>query len=694
MLVHRPSSIVLVCAAAFLLSSNSLAAVRHGGQYRGPGDTTPPGGGTGGGNGGTGGTPGPSQPGRPTPTPGNPSPAQPSGGTSTTTGGSVTLEGSLSLPELDSWASWWGYNKDAYLDLRAHLFDALPTTNSDGFFLTPGRGNRTRETYRPTDEQIRTRVVPALRRALAEESSNDIVTSALIALAKIGEPRGEDGRSGIEELLVRFLPDKNQEVSETATVALGILAQPTSIPILASLLEDSAAGRALVGAHEVPARTRAFAAYGLGLVGARAAAEPERRAVVEALVAAMRSDERRSGDVGVASVLALGLVPLEPLAAAENEAQLDPTRSREGELDFLLRFLADDANDSLARAHCPRSLARLLAGLGGERAPVLRQRVSGALLGLLAPRARVTDAIVESAVLALGEISTNGIEDAPVRVALESVLASGRNSGARSFALIALARMGGRTGVQDPDAGIAAIAGRLMSRLAKGQGLERAWAGLAIGVLGHELTRQGASTPVVVELSEALRHALEEERDATVLAAHAIAAGILGDVESVPALLEKLDGIREDVPRGYVAVALGLLARREAIQPIQAIVAGSKYRPELLNQAAIALGLLGDKDLVGVLVGMLGEAKGLATQAAIASALGFIGDASSIEPLVEMMEDEEKTDLARAFAAAALGLVADKEDLPWNARFAVDLNYRATTPTLVDPRGSGILDIL
>jgi hypothetical protein len=58
------------------------------------------------------------------------------------------------------------------------------------------------------------------------------------------------------------------------------------------------------------------------------------------------------------------------------------------------------------------------------------------------------------------------------------------------------------------------------------------------------------------------------------------------------------------------------------------------------------------------------------------------------------MEDGERTGLARAFAAAALGLVAAKEDRPWNAALAVDVNYRATTSTLADPLGSGILDIL
>ena len=47
------------------------------------------------------------------------------------------------------------------------------------------------------------------------------------------------------------------------------------------------------------------------------------------------------------------------------------------------------------------------------------------------------------------------------------------------------------------------------------------------------------------------------------------------------------------------------------------------------------------------------------------------------------------------FAAVALGIVSDKEDLPWNAKISIDGNYRANTTTLTSPdAGTGILDIL
>ena len=49
---------------------------------------------------------------------------------------------------------------------------------------------------------------------------------------------------------------------------------------------------------------------------------------------------------------------------------------------------------------------------------------------------------------------------------------------------------------------------------------------------------------------------------------------------------------------------------------------------------------------------------------------------------------------ARGFAAVALGIVADKEPLPWNAKISTNVNYRATTSTLTGENGTGVLDIL
>ena len=106
-----------------------------------------------------------------------------------------------------------------------------------------------------------------------------------------------------------------------------------------------------------------------------------------------------------------------------------------------------------------------------------------------------------------------------------------------------------------------------------------------------------------------------------------------------------------------------------------------------------ALGKLGDKGVTELLQNMMVEGdQTLAKMSAIASALGYIGDYRTIRPLNDMLFDGNLPDLTRAFAAVALGGVADKEPLPWNSKIGVDINYRAATETLTSG-STGVLDI-
>jgi HEAT repeat protein len=127
---------------------------------------------------------------------------------------------------------------------------------------------------------------------------------------------------------------------------------------------------------------------------------------------------------------------------------------------------------------------------------------------------------------------------------------------------------------------------------------------------------------------------------------------------------------------------------------IRTIVQNSSRREKLLTQGSIALGLLGDKAIAEELVRKMEEQGTVAVMSALAQALGFIGDRRSIDPLVEILGNKGLKDIPRAFAAVALGLVGDKEDLPWNSKVAVNANYRANVETLTSSSGTGILDIL
>ena len=548
---------------------------------------------------------------------------------------------------------------------------------------------------RPSQSDIENKIVPALINALDKETNNDIVTGAMMALAKIGDKPGEDGRSAFAEKFTEFLGDSNQEIAETSAIALGILANDASVQILQDLLADTPDGRRLVGSNEVSIRTRAFSAYGLALVGSRTDSPETKVSIIESLRETLESDATSTRDIKVACLIAMGLVPLDklgtvpvdPEAPVEEGAPVVGTRM--AQVDYLVDYFSGDAH-YMVRAHCPTAIARLVTSAEGDEVfEAKKEEVAKTFLKTLKSNER--NQVIQSCVLALGQLGDADPEgiDADIRKGLINVPKDVTDKLARNFSVIALAQAGSRQAGEDPTDSIKEVSKHLAQQITKGKNAIHPWTGLALGIFGKEL---GEIAPV--EVTEALKTKLIDERTPRV-GAYAIGSGILGNPEFTEILLDKLDRIKEDEARGYICVSLGMIGASEAIVPITEIVKDSTYRPQLLQQASIALGLLGDQAVVDDLIDTLANSKSLATQAALSSALGFIGDKRSIDPLVDMLGNKNLTDRARGFAAVALGIVADKEELPWNSKIAQNLNYIASTQTLNDNAGgTGILNIL
>ncbi|MCB9916533.1 MAG: HEAT repeat domain-containing protein [Planctomycetes bacterium] len=673
----------------------------HGGTYRGPGDTVPPGGGGGGGGGGPSTGPGPAQPGGPS----QPGPSRPG------TGGSGPVPapgpnpsqpvtpGSGDGGDPTAWQYWWGFNKDPFLDLKTRLYGPGVVTGSDVFFLGHGQKPQAKDVFVPSRELVRGRIVPALLRVLEDDASgNDLQTGALLALAKIGDEPGEDGSSGFHAVFLRFLKDPTQDVAETAAVALGVLGNPASIDDLEHLALDTPSERMrLVGAESgVAQRTRAFATFGLGQIGGACDDLAVRRRIVEVLWRLGESTRSADRDLQVAAVLALGLVPLdrEPIDAAvqrdEAAPLTGPPRWRDEQVRYLLAVLADGKRDVYARAHAPRSLATLLEGVDDA---ALQDEVVSALLPLLDERARsVPKELRQSVALALGQLGDLDLDarDVALRAALQGAVTNADQQ-VRRFCLMALGDVGGRPGSgADACAAEVEVQRFLLQQLARGKSGVKPWAGLALGVMQRGL--QDRRCDPSADVLAALRAALADAREKDEVGAYAVACGVARDGEASELLLEKLHDLSDDEARGFLALGLGLVPSPEAKETIEALVRDSRHRPELLKQAAIALGLLGDKQVALVLAEELAQARTLSTQAALAAALGTIGDARSADPLLELLEDETKSGAARGFAAVALGIVADRASLPWNTRYSLRINYRARTETLLGG-GSGLLDL-
>ncbi len=672
--------------------SNALSA--HGGTYHGPGDTVPRGGGAGGGSGG------PPAPGSALPPSGAPgftganAPIGPSG----TTGAPGAVRGGSTGgpadtgPDLTTWEFWWGFNKAAFLNLKAAIHGTIDT-GSDVFFMSPSERVAARDVLTPSEATVRADVVPALLAALEKERANDIVTGCLIALAKIGDVRGENGASELEPRIAKFLADGNQEIAETAAVALGILAEDSSVALLADLANDAPKGRARVGNKEVHYRTRAFATYGLGLIGARTASDRVRREIAAVLVDLLGKPHASTRDLEVAALVALGLVRVDVAAADALETGRNPSESRQGEIRFVEQLFRDESKDPIVRAHAPAALARLLPGAPAET----KVEIAKLLLAPLAPHASHRIEIQQACALALGQVGDADGEaiDVEIRETLARIAAESRDAQSKGFAMIALGQVGGTLGRGDAEAGVRACRDALLAALAQSKGNARPWAAIGLAMLERSLGETDAGRALASAASKsALRSALQEAGSPSPMSAFAIACGIARDVEAKTLLREKLGKAPGDDVRGSIAVALGLVQAREATSEIETIVLESKYKPALLREAATGLGLLGDKNVVPELVKMLGEARGFSAQAALASALGFIGDSRSIRPLVEMLQQKDITDSARGFAAVALGIVADKEKLPWNSKLSTNVDYRASTVTLTGTDATGILDLL
>lgn len=664
----------------------------HGGQYSGPGDVVPPAprgaggrtptgaGPTTGPRGGRPTVPGPAQP-------GSTGPIGPTGGAAGARPGAgpVTGRGIQLTDDLTRWEFWWEFNKAPYIRLREAIHTSGAITDSDVHYMGWGR-RIARDSLGPTDSDIANTILPKLRDALEGTNQRDIVSSCLVALAKAGQ-RG-NREIDLLALMRERLPRGDQEVRETAALAMGISQLPAAVDDLCELLQDSPAGRQLCDRGTVDDRTRSYAAYGLGLIAHAASDTAVKQRALDVLSHELHNEEIVSRDIKVALVNAIGI--LNPNVFDQAELAQACIQALE---DYYVEELGQ--GEDLIQAHCPPAVAKLLGKQGPKTGwwPETQARWKERLLADLTGSKHRMNQISQSAALALGQLCSpvedSSSADAPIAEALSQTFRGHRDQQTRYFALMAKGQMGGEVNRTD-----------LMQVLARGKkALERPWAAMALGVLSFdELARAeatGRTPPSLETLGDALFENLRTVKNPASQGAFAVTLGLCRHKEAADTMRQMLcDNPHKEELAGYLCIGLALMGDHHSKDDIRRIVERSIRRPTLLSQAAIALGKLGDKGVADLLRGMLepGDTN-LAKMAAIASALGFIGDRRSIEPLVEMLFDENLTDLSRAFAAVALGGVADKEPLPWNSKIGVDMNYRAAVETLTNGV-SGILDIL
>jgi HEAT repeat protein len=687
-------SLLLSCSIAFSLVSVQ-PCLAHGGQYRGPGDVVPPGGGGPGAPGPSGPiTPGPRGPGAPAPAGGIPAQPPATGGGANPPGGSAQPgrtggRGIEVEPDLSRWEFWWEFNKDPFLRLKDAVHDGGPRTGEEEGWLGTGlRHDRVGTTLKPTDAQLVGQVLPALKKALDSSEQRDITTSCMIAMAKIGE--NHPSFRLVDEFRIR-LRRKDQEVRETAALAIGIagIAEEREVSLLISLVADDTTGREACDRAEVDERTRSFAAYGLGLLANHTSNLDLKRKALAGLRPLLDDVKAGSRDLQVAAIQSIGLLSIDSTTPAGNKLLQEAVQC-------LQRFYEAKLGpgQQLIQAHCPTAIAKLI-GADPVLAAAWKERFAEELRNTNDSKRSSRD-ISRSCVIALGKLcgpDGEGADSAyPDRVysqLLRNTYANHRDDQTRYFAAIALGEIGGK---HNRDA--------LLTMLRKGKkALEKPWCAVALGVYAfHDLASRQAGG-VSAEPDSLIGTTLTDEFAASKVpelrAAIAIGLGLCRWTAGSDLLRESLrQESQQDELAGYLCIGLALMNERRATDDIQAIVEKAGRRPDLLKQSAIALGKLGDKSAADRLQRMLADSESnLARLAGLATALGFIGDQRSISPLLQMLFDRDLSELSRAFAAVALGGISDKEVLPWNSKIAVGSNYRAAVETLTD-RSTGILDIL
>jgi HEAT repeat protein len=659
--------IKMCTALAVMLALASAECLwAHGGQYRGPTDIVPPNLGgdndsvTPPGNPGGPSTPGPGTTGGGTRGPSTGTgPTAPGGsvggaGRPTTRGGAYAR--GARVDGYDRWEFWWEHNKEPFLDLKARLDRRGVISDSVGFLTGRGQRDSAVHSRRPTVAEVNEIILPQLLSMLGEKHQ-DVVDSAALAIGRILRP--EDAEVALQPLQ-GILSHREKTAREAATLALGILGSEASVDPLLHLLNDTAEGRRLTGhGSGVESLVRSFAAAALGLMAAAEAVEDLQRIIDDDRLRAQQ-------DLKTMAILALGLMP------EECHDELVP---------YLLGVMESKHLNRAVRSHAPVSLGRL-----GLRSPgsVAAHSSLGKVVALLSDD-KSDHQLQRSLALCIGMLART--EDIEAIDALVNAIQRSKDEQVRHFAIMGLAQIGAR----DAQPELAAtthhkIEQFLLKEMVRPQRLSHGpYAALALGVYGRNEQLQG----VARRSGEKILEQFHSTHTPSYRAAMAVALGLLNYTTAQDDLWENFLHSRDQALRGYLAISLGLMratgkaaALRESIQ-VKGL--NAKYRFQL----ARALGLMGDKEAVPTLVNYLQRADTLAEASASAKALGLIGDRSAIEPLLAVARDTSRQPLQRGLAAVALGILAEKADLPWNTSFSVNANYRAKVPALAE-----VLDIL
>ncbi|MBM4016366.1 MAG: HEAT repeat domain-containing protein [Planctomycetes bacterium] len=541
-------------------------------------------------------------------------------------------------PTLDRWEAWWYFQRESYLP--RHTVGRMSTQTGAAGFLT-GRGDAPDGDSSPLlQADARHRVLAALIPLLGD-GSTEVVDAAAIAL----------GRSVPTEMagpflapLTRTLAHAERTPRQAAAIALGILGGPEAAELLREIAADTPRGRKVCDATgPIDDLLRGLAVLALGLT--------DQAGNIAPLVALAR-EPAGDREIAASAVLALGLhAGQAPHALTE-----------------LQKLLGDDSLDREVRAQVPIALQRLPGG----RALLPRFVV------MLADKGTCNE-VARSLAIALGALSRP--EEAEALAELRRAGKEHSDSLTRHLAMLSLGRVFERAGALNE-------AGKTVRREVQEwllaevrdptRGANRPFAALALGLAGRG-DRLASSDGRVSAATQRTAALLDEELDATrdpsLQGALAIALALMDGAGCGPKLAGKLTAGGNPVLQGHLATACAIADATSAVPTLRKLLVDGSTHPAVRIDVARALGLLADRSLEPELIDAIAAVEDLPRAAAFAKALGLLGGKAAIDPLLELANREQLPEYRRAFAVVALGLLAEKSELPWNSRYLIDANF-------------------
>jgi HEAT repeat protein len=179
-----------------------------------------------------------------------------------------------------------------------------------------------------------------------------------------------------------------------------------------------------------------------------------------------------------------------------------------------------------------------------------------------------------------------------------------------------------------------------------------------------------------------LREELRKTKEVEFASVLCIALGLGTHTGAVDDLIDRADS--KTLPamvRAAAAQGLGLMGKPSPKTDMVLFHLLTETNPVLVEDAALALGLLGRRSATKILLNKLAKTQSSRVRGGIIQALGHLGNPATIDPLLAILSDRTQKKVVREYAAVALGLIVDTRSPDVLFEIDADFNLFATTVT-------------